>query len=228
MDDIITMLTRVTIREQTTHAVDGICVVPWFESQLMEYLHYCGYQESEKEDQERNENSEHDDSTEDENEEEDVRKGRMHAIGERLSSAIDLNDPGRILKLKEWEEKKMEEAKEKENKKAARDEKRKEREMIAKTKEKQRNASLKEQEEMVAFLVSVGGFLPGDFDGKKSLVPKSVLLKLISTQKLGGQAWKKWLAAKGKAPIAVNSKDATMELLWTYVNDIRSTEPTRL
>ena len=43
----------------------------------------------------------------------------MHAIGERLSSAIDLNDLGRILKLKEWEEKKMEEAKEKENKKAS-------------------------------------------------------------------------------------------------------------
>ena len=82
----------------------------------MEYLHYCGYQESEKEDQERNENSKHDDSSEDEDEQEDVQKGRMHAIGERLSSAIDLNDPGRILKLKEWEEKKMEEAKEKENK----------------------------------------------------------------------------------------------------------------
>lgn len=76
---------------------------------------------------------------------------------------------------------------------------------------------------MVAFLVRVGGFLPEDFDGKKSLVPKAVLLKLISTQKLGGQAWKKWLAAKGKAPIPVNSKDATIELLWTYINDIRST-----
>ena len=79
----------------------------------------------------------------------------------------------------------------------------------------------------MAFLVSVGGFLPEDFDGKKSLDPKAVLLNLISTQKLGGQTWKKWLGAKGKAPIPVNSKDVTMELLWTYVNDIRSTEPTR-
>ena len=55
-----------------------------------------------------------------------MRKGRLHANGERLSSAVDLNDPGRILKLREWEEKKMEEAKEKESKKAAQDAKRKE------------------------------------------------------------------------------------------------------
>ena len=64
----------------------------------------------------------------------------MHAIGERLSSAVDLNDPGRILKLKEWEEKKIEEAKEKENKKLCA--KRKAREMIAKTKEEQRNGGV--------------------------------------------------------------------------------------
>ena len=32
--------------------------------------------------------------------------------------------------------------------------------------------------------------------------------------------WKKWLTAKGKAPITVNSKDTTMELLWTSVKMI--------
>ena len=94
--------------------------------------------------------------------------------------------------------------------------------MMAKTKEEQRNASLKAQGEMVAFLASVGGFLPGDFDGKKSLVPKAVLLKLISTQKLGGQAWKKWLTAKGKAPIPVNSRDS-IERDWKLINQHQST-----
>ena len=41
--------------------------------------------------------------------------GRMHAIGERLSSAMDLNDPDRIMRLVEWELKK-EEAEEMEKK----------------------------------------------------------------------------------------------------------------
>ena len=66
VDDIITMLTRVSIREQITHAIDGVCIVPWFENCLMEYPHYC----------------EHNDSSEEEDEEEGVRRGRMHAIGE--------------------------------------------------------------------------------------------------------------------------------------------------
>ena len=43
-------------------------------------------------------------------------KGRMHAIGERLSSAMDLNDPDRIMRLVEWELKKKEEAEEMEKK----------------------------------------------------------------------------------------------------------------
>ena len=71
----------------------------------MEYLHYCSYQEPDKEDQE---NREHNDSSEEEDEE-GVIRGRMPVIGERLSSAVDLNDPGRILKLREWKEKKREE-----------------------------------------------------------------------------------------------------------------------
>ena len=92
------MLTRVSIREQTTHAIDGVCIVSWFENRLMVYLHYCGYQEPDKEGQE---NSEYNNSSEDEDEEEGVKRGRMHAIGEGLSSAIDLNDPGRTMGRKE-------------------------------------------------------------------------------------------------------------------------------
>ena len=92
-----------------------------------------------------------------------------------------------------------------------RDAQRKERE-ITKMKQDVRNTLLKAaQEEMVVFLAGVGGYL----HGKISLVPKAALLKFISNQKLGGQAWKKWPTARGNAPIPVNSKDATMELLWT-------------
>ena len=35
------------------------------------------------------------------------------------------------------------------------------------------------------------------------------------------------ITARGNAPIPVYSKYATMGLLWTYLNDIRLTEPTR-
>ena len=75
----------------------------------------------------------------------------------------------------------------------------------------------------MAFLVSVGGFLPGDFDGKKS-VTKAVLFLLRSLEaKRGRNGWQR----KGKRLSQLIVKMPRWSFYGLYVNDIRSTEPTR-
>ena len=85
--------------------------------------------------------------------------------------------------------------------------------------------ALKAQVNIVAFPNAIGGFLPQDFDGTKALVSKSVMVKFVSAQYLGGKKWKEWLASQQKIPTPVNSKQTTVELIWTYINYIRQSDP---
>jgi hypothetical protein len=152
----------------------------------------------------------------------------MHAIGGRLSSAMDLNDPDRIMTLVEWELKKKEEAEEMEKKRAEKEAKKKERALNAKLKEDAKNMALKAQVNIVAFLNAIGRLLPPDFDGTKDLVAKSVMVKFVSAQHLGGKKWKEWLASQQKIPTPVNSKQTTVKLIWTYINYIRKSDLARV
>ena len=218
-DDVVNMLTRITLKENPTHAIDGICVVPWFETRLNEYLQYCGFQQSDMgSDVVDGENSNSDvDDVDITDEAASCR--RFHSIGERISAPVDLNNPERIAKLREREEKKREEEMEKEKKKAARDAKRKEREVKEREKEAQKQAQIEAQSELVAFLMTKG-FIADNFESSKFIVPKKLVIKFISTNKMGGNKWKEWLVSNGRQPINLNSKDTTTELMWEYIKSV--------
>ena len=82
-----------------------------------------------------------------------------------------------------------------------------------------RNAKRRLKNRHSAFLMTKG-FIADNFESSKFIVPKKVVIKFISTNKMGGNKWKEWLVSNDRQPINLNSKDTTTELMWEYIKSV--------